>query len=763
LDVLLILGGNPVYAAPFDIDFGKALDDFNNAKGVSVHLGHYEDETSRRCQWHVPETHYLEMWGDARAYDGTASIIQPLIAPLYPGARSGHEVLAAVIDSTTRSNPATQQTIMPAVTSPESEPGKSSGAPAAVPATQQTSIEPLAGRGGYDIVRAFWRRWKEQKGQQVGGDFEAYWAGALVKGVLDKSADDFPAQQASVRGDLAAALAAGAATQPAATQPAVTQPAGGQAGGQAGNGPALTVVFRPDPSVWDGSLANNGWLQELPKQILRTTWDNLAVVSPNTAKSLGFAKEEYDESTGLNAENPYPTRDNARLVNVKYRGRLIDPGGPGLPLWVLPGHPDGVVTIHLGYGRTATSLHVGGKRGKSAYAIRPSDAPWFGPGAELVDSHESYRVAVVQHHQVIAQTQNDLRDIVRFGDDSTAALNLSQQKADAAERLKRVRLSVLSIEEVEAAQRSGQKPPAAKLGAPVYPDDAAHSDSINPEAPEHPGGHNQDYPAWAMVIDQTACIGCNACVIACQSENNIAVVGYEQVTRERELHWIRIDTYYESEPGNPETPANTFFQPLPCMHCEKAPCELVCPVEATQHDVEGLNVMTYNRCVGTRYCSNNCPYKVRRFNFLQYADTTTPVLMLMNNPEVTVRNRGVMEKCTYCIQRISRGRIESKKAAARATDSTISDEHKAKLLRQSKDAIEGIDTACAQSCPTEAIVFGNMANENSRVSKLKREPTNYGLLVDRGTQPRTTYLPRVYNRNPEALKAEGRREKKAEG
>ncbi len=589
VDVLVILGGNPVFTASADLHFAERL-----AKvALRVHLSLYEDETSALCHWHVPAAHYLESWGDVRAYDGTATVLQPLIAPLYNG-KSAHEALAGILGQPDRS--------------------------------------------GHDIVRDYWKR------QHPGQDFDRFWRAALHDGVVAGTA--FPQRRVTLQKGFAARAGTGAAQE-------------------AGHG--LEVAFRPDPTTWDGQFANNGWLQELPKPITKLTWDNAAFVSPNTAERLRLS---YRVATSGGEHG----KIFADLIELHYRGRLVR-----APAWILPGHADDCITVHLGYGR-ARAGRVGTGAGFNAYAIRLSDAPWGGPGLVIRKTGEQYPVACTQFHHNM-----EGRDLVQVGTLEDYRKNPSVMR------------------------KAAEEPPASLT---LYP------------------GFRYEGYAWGMAIDLNACIGCGACVVACQAENNIPIVGKDQVTRGREMHWLRIDRYYRGGVDNPET----VHQPVPCMHCENAPCELVCPTAATNHSAEGLNDMVYNRCVGTRYCSNNCPYKVRRFNFLQYADFSTPSLKLLSNPNVTVRSRGVMEKCTYCVQRISAAKIEAEKQDRPVRDGEIV-------------------TACQQACPSGAIVFGNINDPESRVAKLKASPLNYGLLADLNTRPRTSYLARLRNPNPDLERA----------
>ncbi|MEA2173714.1 MAG: hypothetical protein QOD00_1306 [Blastocatellia bacterium] len=626
VELLVIIGGNPVYNAPADVDFAGHLKKVK----LRAHLSLYKDETSELCHWHIPEAHYLESWGDTRAFDGTVSIVQPLIEPLYDG-KTAYEMLAIFSNDTDRKP--------------------------------------------YDLVRAFWQGQIGVAGQganaQGGGagekplitaptmngatDFEATWRKIVHDGIIPNTA--LPAKTVALAGD---------ATTKLSTR---VQPV---------NTASYEIVFRTDPSIHDGRFANNGWLQELPKPLTKMTWDNAALISPNTARKLGINSTFGSKGGDWNAD----------MVDLKYKNGTLR-----MPIFLLPGQPDNVVTVHLGYGRWRAGRVGGMDRDKSVgfnvYTLRTTDAPWFNTGLDIKPAGQQYTLATTQLH-----FNMENRDVVR-----------SRSLKDYL-----------------------KNPEGAHEGSEGSQESESESSQENSMYPPYDYKNQGNHYAWGMSIDVTSCVGCNACVVACQAENNIPVVGKEQVQRSREMHWIRVDTYFKGEDDS--NPTGTEFMPVPCMHCENAPCEPVCPVHATVHDAEGTNNMVYNRCVGTRYCSNNCPYKVRRFNFLLYQDWTTPTYQLMRNPEVTVRSRGVMEKCTYCIQRIQWGKIESEKEGRSVRDGEIK-------------------TACQAVCPTEAITFGNINDEGSNVAKLKREPRNYSLLADLNTQPRTTYLAGLRNPNEE--------------
>ena len=571
VDSILIVGGNPVYSAPVDLNFAAAL----KKVGWRAYIGLFYDETAAECIWHVPEAHYLESWGDVRGFDGTASLVQPMIAPLY-GGKSAHEVLATLAGQNDAS--------------------------------------------AHDIVQDYWRK------QNVPGDFEIFWQKSLHDGVVANTAR--------------AAVNVAAKAPPAA--------AAQQAQG-------IEIMFRPDPTIWDGSFANNGWLQELPKPQNKMTWDNAVWVSPSLAVQQKL--------------------DNEDVVELKYQGRTVTG-----PVWITPGHANDSVTIHLGYGRTRAG-QVGNEVGFNAYLLRTAAQPEGGSGVEIrkVSGHHTF--ATTQHTQTM-----EVGEPVRMA--TLEQYKKTPQFADVKEE---------------------QKPIPEFLN--LYPN------------------YRYEGYKWGMTIDLNACVGCSSCITACQSENNIPVVGKIEVARGRNMHWLRVDRYFRGDWDNPEL----YYQPVPCMQCENAPCELVCPVAATVHSGDGLNQMVYNRCVGTRYCSNNCPYKVRRFNFLLYSDWNTQSLYPLRNPNVTVRSRGVMEKCTYCVQRINVAKIQSEKENRRIADGEIT-------------------PACAQACPTQAITFGDINDPKSRVAQLKAQARNYSLLEDLNVRPRTTYLGRLKNPNPEIEK-----------
>ncbi|MFN7941933.1 MAG: TAT-variant-translocated molybdopterin oxidoreductase [Thermoanaerobaculia bacterium] len=591
VDLLLVCGSNPVFDAPADVDFAGAL---VAAKGtLKIHHGLYQDETAEFCEWHVPAAHYLESWGDARAFDGTVTVLQPLIEPLY-GGKTEIEMVAA-----------------------------------------------LLGRGtalAYDLVQEYWQS------RLAGDDFDAAFRAALHDGAVPATA--YGEKTVAPSPDAVAAAAATLA-------------------GASGAATGLEVALRFDSSVLDGRFANNGWLQELPKPLTKLTWDNAVLLSPRTAERLKVAGED--------------------LVEVAVGGRKVTG-----PVWILPGQADEVATIHLGYGRRRAGKIATGI-GFDAQSLATRAARFALPQAEIRPTGETLPLATTQGHHALEwmreeTVEAETRDVVR---EATFA-------------------------EFERNPRFAQQ---TEPGA------------ADPNVSFAPGyDYSQGY-SWGMAIDLSACTGCNACVVACVAENNIPVVGKEQVRRGREMQWIRVDRYFR---GDVDGPDGMVFQPLPCMQCEQAPCETVCPVAATTHSSEGLNDMVYNRCVGTRYCSNNCPYKVRRFNFLLYQDFDTPQFKLQRNPDVSVRSRGVMEKCTYCVQRINQARI-----AAEREGRTI----------QAGEIV----TACQQACPSNAIAFGNLNDAAERVVEWKASPRNYSLLEELGTRPRTTYLALVKNPHPELV------------
>ena len=424
----------------------------------------------------------------------------------------------------------------------------------------------------------------------------------------------------------------------------------------------LEIVFQPSLAVFDGRFANNGWLQEFPDPVTKLTWDNAAVMSPGTAEALGL--------------------ENNDLVRLSYGGREI-----ALPVWIMPGQADFSIGVTLGYGRQFAG-RIGSNVGGNAYRLRTYAKPFIDTGLKLSSSLGKHELACVQDHHGL-----DTEKIAREGIRRRLPQLIREATLDEYRR------------------------------KPDFVDEIAETPDLQSMWDDHVYDEGNQ---WGMAIDLNACIGCGACTIACQSENNVPIVGREQVLNGREMHWIRVDRYFHGEVENPAVRV----QPVGCMQCEMAPCEQVCPVGATSHDEEGLNTMAYNRCIGTRYCSNNCPYKVRRFNFFNYTKDLPEIVQMAQNPDVTVRFRGVMEKCTYCVQRIQREKIAAK--------------------REDRELRDGdIRTACEETCPTRAIVFGNILDPNSRVTQWKRRSRDYALLGEFNLRPRTTYLARLTNPNPE--------------
>jgi MoCo/4Fe-4S cofactor protein with predicted Tat translocation signal len=595
---LLILDANPVYTAPVDLNFADALGKVPN----SAHLGSHVDETAQIATWHINGAHYLESWSDARAYDGTLSVVQPMIDPLY-GGKSAHDVMQTLLDDPSRSS--------------------------------------------YDVVKDSWRQQLAGK-----GEFDSAWRKVLHDG-----------------------FAAGTAFTPKSLSANGSAGTGGSA--PVASDDVIEVVFRADPSIYDGRYSNNGWLQELPKPIVNNSWDNAVIMSGPTKVKLGL--EEND------------------VLEITLNGRKVL--GPVLSV---PGHPDNAFTLHVGYGRRHAG-RVGTGMGFNAYALRTSDAPLFAHGATFKKTGDVWGIAVTKSHYSDDRGASALAGSAQSGD-------MRSHSLEGDEAITRGVVRSATLEEF-------RREPNFAHEKGVYPEDPTPDTSLFPNFPYTKN-------AWGLAVDQNSCVGCNACVISCYAENNIPVVGKHNTKTGRDMQWIRIDTYFEGDLQSPRA----HFQPMMCQHCENAPCEQVCPVGATVHSPEGLNVMIYNRCVGTRYCSNNCPYKVRRFNFLLFSDYETESLKLMRNPDVTVRSRGVMEKCTYCLQRIAAAKIEADKENREIRDGEIV-------------------TACQQACPTNAITFGNINDKNSRVYKIKNQPRNYGVIADLNTRPRTTYIAEVFNPN----------------
>jgi molybdopterin-containing oxidoreductase family iron-sulfur binding subunit len=594
VETLVVLDANPAFGTQYSPAFVSAM----KTVPFSLHVGTHRDETARLCRWHVPMAHVLESWMDGRSFDGTVTVGQPLIDPLFAG-RSVSELLAGMLGLKAEPRELIRETL--------------------------TSLD---GRFRNDKQ---WRR-----------------------AIHDGFASGLGVPEEANLGDAQAATTG--APFAGSVQP--RPPA------------EVEVVLSLSGATHDGRLANNGWLQETPDAISKLTWGNAAVMSPATAKSLGVS--------------------HGQVVRIEANGRSVD-----LPAFELPGVAKNSVQLALGYGRTAAG-HVGGlvdegidPVGVDVSVLLPEDGSRVLTNVTLTPTGEKRDLATTQDH---------------------FAIDAAGLEAIGARIGELIRTGTLSEYE-------------------EHPDFAQHRGPHHPPLESLWEEKSYDGHAWGMAVDLNRCIGCNACMVACQSENNVPIVGKDQVLGGREMHWIRMDRYFSGDPEEPEVA----HQPVACHHCENAPCEQVCPVAATVHSDEGLNDMVYNRCIGTRYCANNCPYKVRRFNFLDYnaplEEPQNELVQLVINPEVTVRSRGVMEKCTYCVQRIQDVKIDAKNERRSITDGEV-------------------QTACQTACPAQAIVFGDLNDSESQVAKRHADNRAYGMLSELNTKPRTKYLAKVRNPHP---------------
>jgi len=607
VDTVVLVGTNPAFTAPSDLNFADAL---SNA-GQIVHLSDYYDETSKLANWHINRAHFLEAWGDGYSYTGTRSIIQPQIEPLYSGV-SEVEFLGTILNG---------------------EKPK-----------------------GYDLVQNTWQDF-------YGSNFKSQWEQALHDGIAGENT--FPTE--SVR------ISSGFSSQVSSFL------------NNAGPSDGMELVIRADSNVFDGRFANNGWLQELPEPMTKITWDNVALMSKKTADELGV------KQAGLG-------KAEVEMIALTVDGTTVE-----MPAWVQPGHADDSITITVGYGREGIG-RVANKTGFDTYPLRTTENMHFASDISVEKTGEMYEIACTQDHNTM-----EGRSLLRHA-------TLQEYREDP---------HFSSYESSYDAEMPGLS------YAEEHGEDEPLSIFNSYDEQEYP----DDQPQWGMSIDLNACTGCGVCTIACTAENNIPVVGKREVSNGREMHWIRNDRYFDGDVNDPKA----LHQPVPCMHCELAPCEQVCPVAATTHSEDGMNQMTYNRCIGTRYCANNCPYKVRRFNFFNYSEEfltsgdDPEIIQMAMNPEVTVRFRGVMEKCTYCVQRVNRAKTER--------DIETNGE-----TQKPKDG--AVETACQQACPADAIYFGDLTDPESKVVQTKKNNRNYLLLEELNTRPRTSYLSELSNPNP---------------
>lgn len=649
---LVVLGGNPVYDAPADLDWTATQDKVEEV----IRLGAYFDETSEISDTHINAAHFLESWGDAIAYNGTVLAIQPMILPLFQGLTES-EVLEILINGAPKDG-------------------------------YQIVLDALTGTlgGGNKAFEKFLH--------------DGYWSGTTSRSTSVSFDQD-------------------------AIRDLLSEQGLEQANTSSSN---LEIRFLRDPSLDDGRFNNNGWLQECPDPVTKLTWDNAFLVSPKLGEELGIIAG--DSPVKIIRKNPNAHKrgkEQGHIIEITVDGKTLTG-----PAHVQPGLPDYTVVVSLGYGRTVTG-RIGEGSGFNAYTLRTSAGSSSITGATVRTVGEIQELADTQEHWSM-----EGRAIIR-----EANLDFYKEHSDFVDHMGMESHSPPPLGIDENGNNRRDTVPLQEL---IKAGEANRGNSAY-VTPEYTGTHQ-----WGMSIDLNTCTGCNACVIACQSENNIPVVGRDQVLRGREMHWIRLDRYYSSGEnlGDSGIPANpqVSLQPMTCQHCETAPCESVCPVNATVHDDEGLNVMAYNRCVGTRYCANNCPYKVRRFNFFDWNDRDMDrvyegplapkgmdeLKKMGQNPEVSLRMRGVMEKCTFCLQRIQAAKIDQKVEARDSGDIKVPD--------------GTIKVACEQVCPADAIVFGDLSDPESRVSKLKESNRDYGVLAYLNTRPRTTYLAKLRNPNP---------------
>jgi molybdopterin-containing oxidoreductase family iron-sulfur binding subunit len=697
--LVLLTPANPLYDAPADLDFAAA---FKKLK-TSIHLGPRTDATAHAATWHIPATHYLESWSDARSAHGLHTVVQPMILPLYPDCVSEIELLAALLSEDGK------------LINGEGEAGAPSPAFTAVRAT-------------FAAVAEGDTAWKSLLSA-------GFHAGSKYDAATPKVADTLVA-------DLAAA----------------NHPEPGK--------DSLEVIFATDSSVYDGRWIDNGWLQEAPDPISKLSWDNAALIAPKTAKALGIYDEIVANENSRSLGSPDGEGQNRKspLIKLVVNGKPLE-----IAALISFGQAENTIVIPLGYGqgydadnqlgiKPVNASHVGlvgVNRGFNAYPLRTSKTPYVATGGTaLLIKKRAYPVALIQEHGAM------------YG-----------------------RALAREISTIEADHKGSFKEQLAKVK--FQGNDSHAPTNISLYKPEDRQGNpllSDTLHQWGMSIDLSSCMGCNACLVACQAENNIPIVGKEQVAKGREMHWIRMDRYFATQEyaldshgnkikdektgeyqKNPEWVLdNPAFvpQPVACVQCESAPCETVCPVNATVHTPDGLNAMAYNRCIGTRYCANNCPYKARRFNFFDY-NKRNPLIAhnlnkgplgeeqvgeaphLQRNPNVTVRMRGVMEKCTYCVQRLKDAVIRQKRgqkqeALVAGKPSTEMEVTTATL----RIPVGSVKTACQDACPAEAITFGNLLDgEKSALGRSKEIARNYDLLHYVGTRPRTSYLARVKNPN----------------